>query len=191
MSNSFNISVHPEIAALDAKIDIVDTVVDAIRATDVPALDAKIDTIDTVVDAIKVKTDLLPQNFRGAFNLYHQTTTSGTLVDVCNITGSGVLNQLAFACGNSADTIEVIVTIDGISCTAGSLTHTGDITFHYAYFADVTEPDTYFQLNHDAHPTLYYRQLSIEFHTSLLIQFRRSAGTNSPVKCKVSVCEDS
>ena len=53
MSNSFNISVAPEIAALDAKIDIIDTEVDAVRAVDLPALDAKIDIIDTEVDAIR------------------------------------------------------------------------------------------------------------------------------------------
>lgn len=38
MSNSFNISAVPELAAIETKIDTVDTEVDAIRAVDVPSL---------------------------------------------------------------------------------------------------------------------------------------------------------
>ncbi|KKM76707.1 hypothetical protein LCGC14_1377410 [marine sediment metagenome] len=53
MGNSFNISVAPEIAALDAKVDIIDTEVDAIRAVDLPAIDTLIDIVDTEVDAIR------------------------------------------------------------------------------------------------------------------------------------------
>lgn len=57
MSNTFNISVAPEIAALEAKVDIVDTEVDAIRATDIPGIDAKVDIVDTEVDSIRA-TDI-------------------------------------------------------------------------------------------------------------------------------------
>ncbi len=75
MANTFNISVAPEIAALEAKINIVDTVVDLIRGTDVVnlssaiannstaiglirtedvvALDSKLTIIDTVADNIR------------------------------------------------------------------------------------------------------------------------------------------
>ena len=60
MANSFNISVALELSAIETKVDTVDTVVDAIRATDVPdiqtninANETKIDTVDTVVDAIR------------------------------------------------------------------------------------------------------------------------------------------
>ena len=53
MANSFNISVLPQIAALETKVDTIDTVVDAIRATDVPALDTKLTIIDTVADQIR------------------------------------------------------------------------------------------------------------------------------------------
>lgn len=66
MANSFNISVKPEIAAAVVKIDAIDTVVDAIRATDVPGIntninanETKIDTMDTIVDAIKAIDDVL------------------------------------------------------------------------------------------------------------------------------------
>ena len=47
MANSYNISVAPEVAAVQA-------VVDAIRATDVPALAAEHVVIDAVVDATRV-----------------------------------------------------------------------------------------------------------------------------------------
>ncbi len=53
MANTFNISVKPEIAALEAKVDIVDAIVDAIRAVDVPLLIAYLTDIDAVVDAIR------------------------------------------------------------------------------------------------------------------------------------------
>ncbi len=90
MSNSFSISVKPEIAALEAKVDIVDTVVDLIRGTDVvaltnaiaanntiladlhdtdiPALDTKLTTLDTVVDNIRnidvsnIQTNIIANN---------------------------------------------------------------------------------------------------------------------------------
>lgn len=60
MANSFNISVKPEIAAAVVKIDAIDTVVDAIRATDVPGIntninanETKIDTIDTMLNLVR------------------------------------------------------------------------------------------------------------------------------------------
>ncbi len=52
MSNSFNISVAPEIAALEIKVDTIDTEVDAIRAVDIPATDTLITAVDTVVDSL-------------------------------------------------------------------------------------------------------------------------------------------
>jgi len=68
MSNSYNISVAPDIAAVQAVVDAiravdvpaitgdiatVDAVADAIRAVDVPAVTADIAVVDTVVDAIR------------------------------------------------------------------------------------------------------------------------------------------
>jgi hypothetical protein len=47
------------IAAVDAKVDIIDTNVDAILVDTGTTLDGKIDTLDTVADAIKAKTDSL------------------------------------------------------------------------------------------------------------------------------------
>lgn len=53
MSNTFNISVAPELAALDTKIDTIDTVVDTIRATDVPDIQTNIDANETKIDLIR------------------------------------------------------------------------------------------------------------------------------------------
>lgn len=53
MSNSFSISVAPEIAALSTKVDTIDTVVDAIRAVDVGAIQANINANETKIDANK------------------------------------------------------------------------------------------------------------------------------------------
>jgi len=63
MSNSFNISVKPEIAAVEAKVDIVDTVVDSINSTGAGSIKYKCDfntnriaDVKTVVDTINAKT---------------------------------------------------------------------------------------------------------------------------------------
>ncbi len=49
MANSFNISVAPEIKALEDKIDIVDTVVDNIRSEDVTSLTGEINENQTLL----------------------------------------------------------------------------------------------------------------------------------------------
>jgi len=53
LSNSFNISLAPDLAAIETKIDTIDTEVDSIRSADLPAIDTKIDTIDTEVDSVR------------------------------------------------------------------------------------------------------------------------------------------
>lgn len=53
MSNTFNISVAPELAALSALVTIVDTVVDNIRGIDVPDIQTNIDANETKIDAIQ------------------------------------------------------------------------------------------------------------------------------------------
>lgn len=57
MGNSFNTSLAPEIAALDAKVVIVDSVADAIRATDVPNIQTNINANETKIDANKAVID--------------------------------------------------------------------------------------------------------------------------------------
>ncbi|MBA7524611.1 hypothetical protein ES705_16752 [subsurface metagenome] len=55
MANTFSISVAPEIEALEAKIDIVDTVVDAIRGTDVVNLSSAIANNSTAIGLIRTE----------------------------------------------------------------------------------------------------------------------------------------
>lgn len=59
MANSFNISVKPEIAAAVVKIDAIDTVVDAIRATDVPGINTNINANETKIDSIDTMVTLV------------------------------------------------------------------------------------------------------------------------------------
>lgn len=84
MSNTFNISLKPEI-----------------------------DAILTDVVAIKAKTDLTPQNVRGKFFTVFFSTASNIFVDALNITGHGKLLYLAFKVLNVADTVEIRITTDG------------------------------------------------------------------------------
>ncbi len=56
--------------------------------TAIAALDAKIDIIDGIVDTINTK---VPQMVRGHFTTFGRSTTMATLQDICNITGSGKL----------------------------------------------------------------------------------------------------
>nr|MQY77995.1 hypothetical protein [Bacteroidota bacterium] len=163
MSNSFSISVKPEIAAVktdtadirtdvtaihdtdlpavETKIDVIDTTVDAIRAVDHAIIDGKLDTIDaeveavdTVVDAIKLKTDATPQNVRGTLTIGYVSTNESGYQDVLNITGHGKLISLIMICDDNADQVEVQVTIDGVD--AKHLWHTGDMILQRCYFAD-------------------------------------------------------
>ncbi|MBA7523131.1 hypothetical protein ES705_15254 [subsurface metagenome] len=84
MSNTFNISVKPEVDSI----------------------------LDKVI-AIKAKTDLTPQNVRGKFHTAFFSTTSNTFVEALNITGHGKLLFLAFRVINLADTVEIRLTTDG------------------------------------------------------------------------------
>ncbi len=131
MSNSFNISVAPEIAALSTLVTTVDTVVDLIRGTDVPniqtninANETKIDTIDGIVDAIKLKTDTIPQNVRGTLTCVNDTTVLNTWVEILNISGQGILAHIAVNITDASNTISCVLTIDGV--VSNTFSHTGD-----------------------------------------------------------------
>ncbi len=205
MSNTFNISVKPEIAAvsalvidnqteiatirvtdlpaLDTKIITLDTVADNIRNIDVPniqtnidANETKIDTIDGIVDAIKLKTDLLPQSFRGDFHTDYITTESATFVAVVNLTGSGILYALNLRLANAADTVELRVTIDGILLSV--LSHTGDIL---DWHVQVIGSGGTMTLSSAKSGGNDWNNLNFEYSTSLKVEARRSAGTASHV----------
>ena len=212
MSNSFNISVKPEIAALEAKVDIIDTEVDTIRATDLPGIDTKVDTIDTVVDAVratdvpniqtdiaanetkidaidtvvdavKLKTDLLPQNVRGAFYSRFIQTTSGTYVDIVNLTGHGILLKITLNVLNLNDTASVLVTIDGNALP--EITHTGDVLHMNAYPEQGNVPNNSCLWTLEDCTGANANLINLEFNTSLLVQIKRSAGANNEVHSAV------
>ena len=212
MSNSFNISVKPDIAAVKAvvdavratdvpniqtnidanetKIDANKTIVDLIRFTDFPytnsliaANESKIDTIDGIADAIKLKTDLIPQNVRGSWAYAQLTTSSGTLVDLLNITGQGILHSLMIKLQDVADTLEIVVTPDSNPFAAKTLT--GTIADNWVFPAPYTANVDSKILASAEFPTNRFAIFNLSFDTSLLIQLRRSAGTANTVSAKV------
>jgi len=239
MANSFNISFKPDIAALDAKVVLVDAVVDAIRATDVPdiqtninanetkidansndlghirntaipnviteinANETKIDVCDAaidqnytylismvtnylspingIVDAIKLKTDATPQNVRGVLTKGRTLTSSGTFVDVVNVTGHGKLHSVSFNPLNLNDTVEVNIAVDGVART---ITHTGDAVQQSINISCDSAVDTVIFLTKiplDVGNIIHL--INLDFAVSLLIQVRRSAGANDSVRC--------
>ncbi|NVM55346.1 MAG: hypothetical protein HWN66_16685 [Candidatus Helarchaeota archaeon] len=224
MPNTFNISVKPEIAAVSALVTIVDTVVDAIRATDVPGINSnidanetkliiidtvcdqirdidvpniqanidsnetKIDTVDTVVDAIQVKTDGLPYKIRGVFSVAYEISDSGTLLDVINISGQGKLFYIVIRCDNAGDTVEVVLTVD--NATSRAYAFTGSSVFQVVYLSDAYSLVNGFDLNSQDVTTSDINSFNLEFATALRVQFRRSAGTNDNVRCKVGYSLD-
>ena len=194
MANLFNISVKPEIAALESKVDIVDTVVDAIRSTDVPniqtnindnetkidTIDSEVGTIDTVVDAIKAKTDALPQNVRGKYYESVLNTTSATFQIVSDISGHGKIVMLAVTCANAGDTLECRVTVDTAVFTV--IAHTGDVLTQ----ALVNHPQTGagMALLKLAAPPTTVQDINVEYNSSFRVEIRRSAGAAGNVTCK-------
>ena len=200
MSNSFNISVKPEIAALEAKIDIVDTEVDTIRATDLPTIktgvdantsklnsiinvqlpgviteidanEAKIDIIDGIVDSIKLKTDLLPQVFRGAQTNVGHATASESYVDALNITGvSGKLLSVLAVTGAGCN-LDMIISIDGNQSNTISNNDANTTKFVIPAY----ESTSTLEFDFLDSPFL----LDYEFKTSLRIQYKRTLGAEN------------
>ena len=186
MGNSFNISDALLIAALEAKVDIVDTVVDTIRATDVPAIqtnidanETKIDTIDSVVDAIKIKTDAMPQMVRGSFTIAGMNYGGDTQTNLVNVTGSGKLLQMSIACSTAGLTVELQTTIDGVA--SALITHTGDTENMIVYPVARIASNTILQFLTILASSYDNNFSNIEFDTSLQIQIRRSAGPGGDI----------
>jgi len=188
MSNSFNISVAPEIAAVSALILVVDTVVDNIRATDVPniqtnidANETKIDANKTVVDAIQAKTDLIPQDFRGTLKSYGITTVSTSFVDVANITGKSGKILFVHLSGHSTGEAQIRMTIDGTVWAVYSLAGAG--TLMYVTPAPSPYDDTFEWIGH-ADPVY----MNLEFLDSVLYEGRSVDGNS--MGFKMIVIED-
>ncbi len=196
MSNSFNISLAPEIAAVSALITTVDTVVDLIRGTDVPniqtnidANETKIDTINGIVDAIKLKTDLIPQTVRGHITTAFYGDVTDVYADVCNITGQGKIYFASIKTGNAGDTVMAKLTLD--SNVFIEISHTGDAVIQYIFpqTDDINSanlglskiPDT------GQFPPLF----NLSFDTSLLFEVKRSAGATGAIFAKILYIVDS
>ncbi len=135
MANSYNISMAPAVAAVQAVVDnidnvsipacgvlmiTIDTVVDAIRAVDVVNLAAQNTAIDTVVDAIRatdittITNAITAKNVRGQFKKAHRSTTTTGFEDLINIaSGSGKLVSIMYN-GGASTTNKIRITIDGI-----------------------------------------------------------------------------
>lgn len=114
MSN--NIYIATDLAATNALITTVDTVVDAIRAVDVPALSAEHVAIDADVAAVGVivadvhDVDLPAQNL-GVIKLMGSTINSA-YQELLNYTGIGILHEVEFKLLNPGAG-GIRITIDG------------------------------------------------------------------------------
>ncbi len=159
MGNSFNISDALLIAALSARVDTVDTVVDAIRAVDVPAL-------------------MVPQQVRGDFSFATLLTADAVLQTVLDVTGSGILLALTVRCTNNAYTVQSQITIDGVSSSMHN-PHTGDTLYRNLQMMPKTGGPT-----HNLSIVNEYPNIISPFSTSLLVQVREMGGAGN-VECNV------
>jgi len=166
MSNSFNISVAPELAAISALVS----------------------TVDTVVDAIKLKTDATPQIVRGNYSKYYLSVYTAAWEDVCNITGQGKLLSCLFYLPVGGDDIELRITIDGIVST--TLSHTGDTVRQICFVSDSEPLGSSFTLVKIPYAADIRFTIDIEFDTSLRVETRSPSVSGSGVQCAVGVSVD-
>lgn len=189
MANSFNIPATLEIAAVKTVVDANKVILLDVQGTKITGIiseindnEAKIDTTISEIALVKAKTNLIPQNVRGTWDMVQLSTTSDTLVDLLNVSGHGKLIQLVISVDNTADTIEFIVTLDGTAFDA--ISHTGDVTNQHIVPSCVNANMSNRRLFKIANTGLEGWQFNIEFESSLLIQIRRSAGTADSVSAK-------
>ncbi|MBA7525358.1 hypothetical protein ES705_17509 [subsurface metagenome] len=209
MSNSFNISDAPDIAANLVQILSNASALATIQTTDLPGIvdeinlnqvfiEAIIDSqlpdiltavgnnataigvIDGIVDAIKLKTDATPQNVRGTFTRAYLSTTSATPVPVVDITGHGKLHMVSFKCDDVSDTIRIYLNIDGV---ASSIDYTGDADPHLVIPHLLCATLINFQPISET--DVRNKLFNLEFSTSLLINISRHAGTADNVRGEV------
>lgn len=176
MSNSFDISVHPEIAALAAQIVIVDTVVDAIRAVDIPNVQTNIDANETILNAVKLKTDLLPPTLPKC-KPYQVTGTgnSAAYVELINVTGAGIFYNAFWRATDNTTAVDIKITIDGL---VEEFTGLQTLDYIQILRESVYDSDFLFFMwdTADAAPSNILNELNIEFSTGLKVEYRRSAG---------------
>lgn len=174
MCNFFNISLKP----------LIDEVITAIFINE-----SKINLIDEIVDSIKLKTDLIPQNVRGHFSKAYLRSISTSFEDVLNFSGHGKLHMLSIRTEEVANTMELILTIDGTSFN--TLSFTGDILHHpvIPFLNNTGRSDSYLQVIDETSER--NKIFNLEFDTSLRVQIRVSSGVPNQVACSVFYSSDS
>lgn len=119
MSNSF--SQQTDLTTVLANIATVDTVVDTIRAVDVPNLAAQNTAIDAVVDAIRatdittITTAISNKKIMGEFKRFDNANPGAVYENCVAVTGSGLLNYVSFITDVNGAGMGII-TIDSMPC---------------------------------------------------------------------------
>lgn len=205
MSNSFNISVAPEVAAVQAVVDAnsviitdihdtdlpdvhtdiatIDTEVDAIRAIDLPnqmtqsvANAALIAIVDGVADDIKLKTDALPQNVRSKWLAAMLTTGEDTWQTVVDVTGAGILYGINET-HTGGETGELRLTLDSVVWTV--LNSVDSMQFVMPSFGNVSGN----LLLPAANPPV--ELFRFEFWENMKVEIREEPGKSGAYNCKV------
>lgn len=197
MSNSFSISVKPEIAALKADTADIRTDVTAIHDTALPAVKTETGYIltgvtsihDVLLPAIDGKLDtnlaaIIAKTIRGDVTFAYLDTTNFTdYQTIVDIAGSGKLISLQGMCINAGDTFSLELIIDGLQFykdITTDLTWTGSALGHsieiYPYFNTS-------DINAQYHNALILNKLltdtidgliNIEFNTSLSVKIKKT-----------------
>lgn len=176
MANIFVPSVAPQLAVIGAQITTVDTVVDAIRAVDVPGLSAEHGVIDAVVDAIRatdittITNAIANKSIRGGFEFAYYDAVPGdtNYHDVVNENTPGKLFVVIGKFITSGG--QVRITIDGeVSnpCTLAVATN---------YYIGILKDATSHQF--DIQRESEYVRMEIEFTTALRVEIKQGTGTN-------------
>jgi len=186
MSNNYNLQV--DLTAVLANIATIDTVVDAIRATDVVNLAAQNTAIDNVVDAIRAtdvpniqtninanetKIDTLLSKLYPQFKTVRYESTTESFTNALSVTGKGILYCILQGCVAEAIASVGILTIDGLASS--------EITSN----AQDTSSD-YWKMNNNinvAANTFDVSQtvniLNLEYKTQLLFQLKKGQATRN------------
>jgi len=210
MSNSFNISVKPEIAALSALVQDNQTEIAGIRGADLIALTDEIDanealldlildpgivnlasaiannstdiaTVDGIVDSILEDTAALPQNVRGKSYSAQLSTAESAFQVVCDVTGHGIIRHIAIQC-DAADNIQIKITLDDTVLELYTYPGNGGVVvFNYCWPTAPSASTNQLQ----AGPATTEPNFNIEYDSGFKIEIRRSSGTTADVHCKV------
>ena len=191
MSNNFSLDAGPQIAAVLAAVGTVDTVVDAIRAADVPNIQTNINANETILDLIRgtdlpnIETSIagnltninaiiaaIPQQVRGDLTNVSDIVSAAGWEDVVNISNSsGKLYSITHSLNASALTSEIRVTVDGI--LSNTLTVNVLVTGFCIY--PINHPSTATPLWIGSTDTDLI-EFNLEFSQSLRVEHRQPTG---------------